>query len=45
MLPPFATCEFPLHEFGKFLSGNERVRVALVKKRREFIAVKLVERN
>jgi hypothetical protein len=34
-----------LHEFGKFLSGDERVRVSLVKKRREFIAVKLVERN
>ena len=32
--PPFATCELPLHELGKFVSSDVKVRVSLENERR-----------
>ena len=44
-VPPFATCELPLHEFGELGGGDVRVRVSVAKNRRELVAVKVVKGN
>lgn len=44
-VPPFATCELPLHEFGELGGGDIRVRVSVAKNRRELVAVKVVKGN
>ena len=43
--PPFATCELPLHELGKFVSSDVKVRVSLENERRELISLDDFYRN
>lgn len=44
-LPPFSASELPFHELRELGGGDVRVRVSLMQERREFLAVKLVERD